>query len=142
MIVFRQKFLVVLVRPCYQEELKKNFRNVNDTHLKWNDRQVTQRILKTEKRKRLYTKIRTALDFLFLTYQLCFIYGLISFRYRDQASKDADIIYRRAQQLLHQLGQPSSAITESQVKLFCRNASFINLVRGTSKFKAQIIQRN
>uniref|UniRef100_A0A8D8T1H8 NEDD8-activating enzyme E1 regulatory subunit n=1 Tax=Cacopsylla melanoneura TaxID=428564 RepID=A0A8D8T1H8_9HEMI len=51
--------------------------------------------------------------------------------YRDQASKDSDIVYRRAQQLLHQLGQPSSTITEAQVKLFCRNASFINVVRGT-----------
>lgn len=51
--------------------------------------------------------------------------------YRDQASKDADIVYRGAQQLLHQLGQPSSLITEAQVKLFCKNASFINVVRGT-----------
>uniref|UniRef100_A0A8D8Y056 NEDD8-activating enzyme E1 regulatory subunit n=1 Tax=Cacopsylla melanoneura TaxID=428564 RepID=A0A8D8Y056_9HEMI len=56
---------------------------------------------------------------------------LLCSRYRDQASKDSDIVYRRAQQLLHQLGQPSSTITEAQVKLFCRNASFINVVRGT-----------
>ncbi|CAG2057539.1 unnamed protein product [Timema podura] len=52
--------------------------------------------------------------------------------YHNQASKDAEAVFRRAQQLLHQLNQPSDIITETDIKLFCKHATDLHVVRGTS----------
>lgn len=43
----------------------------------------------------------------------------------------ADIVYRRAQQLLHQLGQNTDLISESDAKLFCKHSSSLAVIRGT-----------
>uniref|UniRef100_A0A336LIK4 NEDD8-activating enzyme E1 regulatory subunit n=1 Tax=Culicoides sonorensis TaxID=179676 RepID=A0A336LIK4_CULSO len=51
--------------------------------------------------------------------------------YRAQALHDADIVYRRTQQLLKELDKPSDTITEKDVKLFCREAANLAVIRGT-----------
>lgn len=53
-------------------------------------------------------------------------------RYHSQAAKDSEVVFRCVQQLLHQLNQPLDTITEREVKLFCKYASSLYLVRGTS----------
>lgn len=45
--------------------------------------------------------------------------------------KDADIVYRRAQQILKELNQPPETISESDVRLFCKHATDLQLIRGT-----------
>ncbi|PNF39299.1 NEDD8-activating enzyme E1 regulatory subunit [Cryptotermes secundus] len=52
--------------------------------------------------------------------------------YHNQAAKDSEVVFRCVQQLLHQLNQPPDTITEKEVKLFCKYASSLYLVRGTS----------
>ncbi|KDR22868.1 NEDD8-activating enzyme E1 regulatory subunit [Zootermopsis nevadensis] len=52
--------------------------------------------------------------------------------YHNQAAKDSEVVFRCVQQLLHQLNQPPDTITEKDVKLFCKHASSLHLVRGTS----------
>ncbi|XP_049962584.1 NEDD8-activating enzyme E1 regulatory subunit [Schistocerca serialis cubense] len=51
--------------------------------------------------------------------------------YHSEAAKDADVVFRRVQQLLHQLNQPADTITEKDVKTFCKHASNLHLLRGT-----------
>jgi NEDD8-activating enzyme E1 regulatory subunit len=51
--------------------------------------------------------------------------------YRAKALDDMEIVYRRAQQLLHEIGKSSDVITEKDVKLFCREAANITVIRGT-----------
>lgn len=51
--------------------------------------------------------------------------------YRAQALHDADIVYRRAQQLLKELDKPSDTITEKDVKIICREAASLAVIRGT-----------
>lgn len=43
----------------------------------------------------------------------------------------SELVHRRVQQLLHQLGQPSDGISESDTKLFCKHAYHLALLRGT-----------
>lgn len=50
-------------------------------------------------------------------------------RYRDKASKDADSVYKRAQQLLRQLNQSPDSISEQDVKSFCKHASDLRILR-------------
>lgn len=54
-----------------------------------------------------------------------------NFRYHKQAAIDAEAVWRRTVHLLRQLGLSSDAITEKDVKLFCRYASDIHVQRGT-----------
>lgn len=51
--------------------------------------------------------------------------------YRSQSVHDAEIVYRRARQLLKELNKPNDLITEKDVRLFCREAANIAIVRGT-----------
>lgn len=51
--------------------------------------------------------------------------------YRSQAAHDSEIVYRRARQLLKELNKPNDLITEKDVRLFCREAANIAIVRGT-----------
>uniref|UniRef100_A0A2M4CYD2 NEDD8-activating enzyme E1 regulatory subunit n=1 Tax=Anopheles darlingi TaxID=43151 RepID=A0A2M4CYD2_ANODA len=51
--------------------------------------------------------------------------------YRTQAAHDADIVFRRARQLLKELNKPNDLITEKDVRLFCREAANIAVQRGT-----------
>ncbi|CAH0385252.1 unnamed protein product [Bemisia tabaci] len=59
-------------------------------------------------------------------------YVAIQQLYRDQAAKDAEIVFRRVQQLLRQLNQPDDTITENEVRQFCKHASSISVIRGSS----------
>uniref|UniRef100_A0A182PP46 Queuine tRNA-ribosyltransferase accessory subunit 2 n=1 Tax=Anopheles epiroticus TaxID=199890 RepID=A0A182PP46_9DIPT len=51
--------------------------------------------------------------------------------YRNQAAHDAEIVFRRARQLLKELNKPNDLITDKDVRLFCREAANIAVVRGT-----------
>ncbi|XP_055608711.1 nedd8-activating enzyme E1 regulatory subunit [Uranotaenia lowii] len=51
--------------------------------------------------------------------------------YRTQAAHDAEIVYRRTRQLLKELTKPNDLITERDVRLFCREAGNIAIVRGS-----------
>ncbi|XP_072940761.1 NEDD8-activating enzyme E1 regulatory subunit [Epargyreus clarus] len=50
--------------------------------------------------------------------------------YRNQASNDAEIVYRKVQQIVTQLHCES--ISEADVKLFCRHAHDLHLVKGSN----------
>jgi len=52
--------------------------------------------------------------------------------YREQASKDAEHVYRHAQVLLKERGWSSDLVTENDVKLFCKHSAELRLIRGTS----------
>lgn len=51
--------------------------------------------------------------------------------YYEQAARDTDVVYRRVQQLLHQLNQPADTISEADVKQFCKHASCLHVMRGS-----------
>uniref|UniRef100_A0A0V0G5L6 NEDD8-activating enzyme E1 regulatory subunit n=1 Tax=Triatoma dimidiata TaxID=72491 RepID=A0A0V0G5L6_TRIDM len=51
--------------------------------------------------------------------------------YVQESGRCAEIVHRRVQQLLHQLGQQQDAISEADTKLFCKHSSSIALVRGS-----------
>lgn len=53
-------------------------------------------------------------------------------RYHNQAARDAEVVYRRVQQLLHQLNQLDDTISEADVKQFCKHAANLAVVRGSS----------
>lgn len=50
--------------------------------------------------------------------------------YRSQATMDAEVVYRKTQQIVAQLQVDS--ISESDVKLFCRHAHDLILIKGSS----------
>uniref|UniRef100_A0A1B6BZM3 NEDD8-activating enzyme E1 regulatory subunit n=1 Tax=Clastoptera arizonana TaxID=38151 RepID=A0A1B6BZM3_9HEMI len=52
--------------------------------------------------------------------------------YHNQALRDAEVVYRRVQQLLHQLNQSDDTITEDEVKQFCKHAANLAVIRGSS----------
>ncbi|KAK9499289.1 hypothetical protein O3M35_002346 [Rhynocoris fuscipes] len=51
--------------------------------------------------------------------------------YVQESVRCAEIVHRRVQQLLHQLGQQPDAISEADTKLFCKHAASIGLLRGS-----------
>lgn len=51
--------------------------------------------------------------------------------YRVQGLQDAELVYKRAQQILQELNLPSELITDKDVKLFCREFATIAVIRGT-----------
>lgn len=51
--------------------------------------------------------------------------------YRAQALQDAELVYKRAQQLLQELNLSSDLITDKDVKLFCREFASIAVLRGS-----------
>ena len=55
----------------------------------------------------------------------------IDIRYREQAGKDAEHVYRHAQLILRERGWPCDLINETDVRLFCKHAAELRLVRGT-----------
>ena len=52
--------------------------------------------------------------------------------YKKKADQDVEIVFTYVQEALNDLQLPSSFITKDQVKLFCKNASFLKLLRGKS----------
>lgn len=51
--------------------------------------------------------------------------------YRAQALQDAELVYKRTQQILQELNLASELITDKDVKLFCREFATIAVVRGS-----------
>ncbi|CRL02213.1 CLUMA_CG015393, isoform A [Clunio marinus] len=51
--------------------------------------------------------------------------------YRAKAIQDADAVFRRVQQLLKELNKSSDWISEKDVRLFCREAAYISVTRGS-----------
>ncbi|XP_026284162.1 NEDD8-activating enzyme E1 regulatory subunit [Frankliniella occidentalis] len=51
--------------------------------------------------------------------------------YYEHAARDTDVVYRRVQQLLHQLNQTADTISESDVKQFCKFAACLHVMRGS-----------
>ena len=51
--------------------------------------------------------------------------------YRNQAAHDAEIVYRKAEQLLKELNKPNDFITEKDARLFCRESANLAVIRGT-----------
>ncbi|KAH8379080.1 hypothetical protein KR009_003011 [Drosophila setifemur] len=51
--------------------------------------------------------------------------------YRQQALLDADQVYEKCQDYLKQLGLPADSIDERNVRLLCREAAGLSVVRGT-----------
>ncbi|XP_045499706.1 NEDD8-activating enzyme E1 regulatory subunit [Colias croceus] len=50
--------------------------------------------------------------------------------YRTQASADAEVVYRKVQQIVSQL--QCDSISEAEVKLFCRHAHDLHLIKGSN----------
>ncbi|XP_022899801.1 NEDD8-activating enzyme E1 regulatory subunit [Onthophagus taurus] len=51
--------------------------------------------------------------------------------YQKQAQIQAESVFRRATEIARNLGQSQDAITEQEVKLFCKHASELYVVRGS-----------
>lgn len=51
--------------------------------------------------------------------------------YRQQALHDADQVYRRCQSLVKELGLQSDTVLERDVRLVCREAAGITIIRGS-----------
>lgn len=51
--------------------------------------------------------------------------------YRTQAAKDADVVFRRVQQLLRQLNQSPDSISEQDVKTFCKYSTDLKVIRSS-----------
>ncbi|XP_070500882.1 nedd8-activating enzyme E1 regulatory subunit [Chironomus tepperi] len=51
--------------------------------------------------------------------------------YRAKALQDADVVFRRVQELLEELNKSCDSITEKEVRLFCREAAYLSVTRGT-----------
>lgn len=51
--------------------------------------------------------------------------------YRAKALQDADCVFRRVQELLKELNKSSDWISEQDVMLFCREAAYLAVTRGT-----------
>lgn len=52
-------------------------------------------------------------------------------RYREQAAKDAESVHRHAQLILKERGWSDDLINENDVKLFCKHAAELRLIRGS-----------
>ncbi|XP_025115674.1 NEDD8-activating enzyme E1 regulatory subunit-like isoform X2 [Pomacea canaliculata] len=52
--------------------------------------------------------------------------------YREQAAADVELVTRRVHTLLQELGRMATSVTNSEIKTFCRNASFLRVVRCRS----------
>ena len=51
--------------------------------------------------------------------------------YRAKALQDADSVFRRVQELLKELNKSSDWISEKDVRLFCREAAYLAVTRGS-----------
>ncbi|KAI2662480.1 NEDD8-activating enzyme E1 regulatory subunit [Labeo rohita] len=52
--------------------------------------------------------------------------------YRDKAMKDATVVSKHVEALLQSVGKPPESISEQEIKLFCKNAAFLRVVRCRS----------
>lgn len=51
--------------------------------------------------------------------------------YRQKALNDADSVYRRVQQMLRELNMSNEFITDKDVRLFCKEAAYLSVIRGS-----------
>jgi len=51
--------------------------------------------------------------------------------YKDKAKQDAEEVHKRVQQHLESVGKPAESISENAVKIFCKEASNLRLIRGS-----------
>uniref|UniRef100_A0A673LJK8 NEDD8-activating enzyme E1 regulatory subunit n=1 Tax=Sinocyclocheilus rhinocerous TaxID=307959 RepID=A0A673LJK8_9TELE len=49
--------------------------------------------------------------------------------YRDKAMKDAAVVSKHVEALLQSVGKPPESTSEQEIKLFCKNAAFLRVVR-------------
>uniref|UniRef100_A0A8C1BMI5 NEDD8-activating enzyme E1 regulatory subunit n=1 Tax=Cyprinus carpio carpio TaxID=630221 RepID=A0A8C1BMI5_CYPCA len=54
--------------------------------------------------------------------------------YRDKAMKDAAVVSKHVEALLQSVGKPPESTSEQEIKLFCKNAAFLRVVRCRSLF--------
>jgi amyloid beta precursor protein binding protein 1 len=52
--------------------------------------------------------------------------------YRNKAQHDLEAITSRIEHLLYNIDKPYDFISEQQIKLFCKNAYFLKVIRGRS----------
>ncbi|XP_068750209.1 NEDD8-activating enzyme E1 regulatory subunit-like [Montipora capricornis] len=52
--------------------------------------------------------------------------------YQEQARKDIAFVTQRVHRILLDLGKSTDTIPDSEIRLFCRNAAFLRLIRGRS----------
>ncbi|XP_045544992.1 NEDD8-activating enzyme E1 regulatory subunit isoform X2 [Salmo salar] len=52
--------------------------------------------------------------------------------YREKAMQDASVVSKHVESLLQSVGKPSESISEQDIKLFCKNAAFLRVVRCRS----------
>lgn len=52
--------------------------------------------------------------------------------YREKALQDAAVVAQHVETLLQSLGKPSESISEQDIRLFCKNAAFLRVVRCRS----------
>lgn len=52
--------------------------------------------------------------------------------FREKAKKDAAVVSKHVESLLHSVGKPPESISEQEIKLFCKNAAFLRVVRCRS----------
>uniref|UniRef100_T1JKN5 NEDD8-activating enzyme E1 regulatory subunit n=1 Tax=Strigamia maritima TaxID=126957 RepID=T1JKN5_STRMM len=52
--------------------------------------------------------------------------------YKNEANKHTEIIFRKVQQLLLNIGKPQDYITEADIKMFCKNSAFLRVIKGRS----------
>uniref|UniRef100_A0A8C1BRG7 NEDD8-activating enzyme E1 regulatory subunit n=1 Tax=Cyprinus carpio carpio TaxID=630221 RepID=A0A8C1BRG7_CYPCA len=52
--------------------------------------------------------------------------------YRDKAMKDAAVVSKHVEALLQSVGKPPESTSEQEIKLFCKNAAFLRVVRCRS----------
>ncbi|PFX26195.1 NEDD8-activating enzyme E1 regulatory subunit-like [Stylophora pistillata] len=52
--------------------------------------------------------------------------------YQEQARKDIAVVTQRVHRILLDLGKSTDSISDSEIRLFCKNAAFLRLVRGRS----------
>ena len=55
---------------------------------------------------------------------------IIAFRYREQASKDSEHVYRHVQSILKEHGWSGDLVNENDVKLFCKHSAELRIIRG------------
>lgn len=64
--------------------------------------------------------------------QLSIVLYTLLFRYREQAAKDAEAVHRHAQLILKERGWSCDLVNENDIKLFCKHAAELRLIRGSS----------
>ncbi|CAH3109156.1 unnamed protein product [Pocillopora meandrina] len=52
--------------------------------------------------------------------------------YQEQARKDIAVVTQRVHRILFDVGKSTDSISDSEIRLFCKNTAFLRLIRGRS----------